>query len=137
MGSLAPHPGPGGPKPFSLTGLFILSYIGMKVLLLLPLLLLLGVPFCTGWMRPRQGGMVRFGRSGDTLGDRLKDGVDDRDHDAEDEYEDYQEQVDRMLRTIMEKRIPPLLRTGKRNVASLLASKRAGNSFLRSRGFGK
>ena len=24
---------------------------------------------CTGWMRPRVGGMVRFGRSGDTWGE--------------------------------------------------------------------
>ena len=67
------------------------------------MLLLLSVHLCNGWMRPRQGGMVRFGRSGDTLGDQLKEGVDDGDHEAEDEYEDYQEQVDRMLRTIMEK----------------------------------
>ena len=47
--------------------------------------------------------MVRFGRSGDTLSDWHGEGGDDGDHEAEDDYGDYQEQVDRMLNTIMEK----------------------------------
>eukprot|EP00091_Calanus_sinicus_P002487 TRINITY_DN12528_c0_g1_i3.p1 TRINITY_DN12528_c0_g1~~TRINITY_DN12528_c0_g1_i3.p1 ORF type:complete len:110 (-),score=36.86 TRINITY_DN12528_c0_g1_i3:145-474(-) len=86
----------------------------MKVLLLLPLLLLVPVPLCAGWMRPRVGGMVRFGRSGDTWDDLEREAGHD-----DDDYGDYEEQID-ILRDIVEKgekrNIHPLQRTFKRNV---------------------
>merc|ERR1711892_310221 len=77
----------------------------MKVLLLVPLLLVAAIPLCSSWMRPRVGGMARFGRSGDALGDWQGEGGD-----ANEDYDEYEEQVDKMLKTMVEKRIPPLLR---------------------------
>merc|ERR1712179_342484 len=83
----------------------------MRVVILLPLLLLLYVALTSGLMRPRVGGMARFGRSGGEYGD-------DEDHgDVGDvDYDDYQEQLYKIL---LEKRIPPILRTGKRSISSL------------------
>merc|ERR1711894_381425 len=104
----------------------------MKVLLLLPLLLIVPVHLCAGWMRPRVGGMVRFGRSGDNWDDFEREAGHD-----DDDYGDYAEQID-ILRDTVEKEekrnihplqrtfkrnTHPLFKTGKRNMASLLSKR--------------
>ena len=64
----------------------------MQAVLLLPLFLLLNITLSSGLMRPRVGGMARYGGSGGEYGDHedLGDvgGVD---------YDDYQEQLYKIL----------------------------------------
>ena len=65
----------------------------MQAVLLLPLFLLLNITLSSGLMRPRVGGMARYGGSGGEYGD-------DEDHGGDVggvDYDDYQEQLYKIL----------------------------------------
>jgi len=91
-----------------------------------------GAAICNGWMRPRVGGMSRFGRSGDGLEDDIEDGGD---YSEVGDYA-YPAAADILARMEEKRNMASLVKQGKRNMASL-HGKRGGNWFLRSRGLGK
>merc|ERR1712106_946003 len=102
-------------------------YSSMQVLLL-ALFCITMTTICTGWMRPRVGGMVRFGRSGDTWED--DEGVEGR------TAEDYVEESDYPT-TLVEQLARAVGREQDKRSLSSLHQPRGGNWFLRSRGLGK